>query len=38
MGGPSTLLRWSSRLLERSMRPHLVERLADIKTILEAQP
>ncbi len=32
------LLRWSGRLLERSMRPHLVERLADIKTILEAEP
>jgi hypothetical protein len=32
---PRALLRWLSPLIERSMRPHLMERLAEIKAILE---
>ncbi|MGS2808494.1 SRPBCC family protein [Nocardia sp. MW-W600-9] len=32
---PRTLLRWLTPWIERRLRPHLVERLADIKTILE---
>lgn len=35
---PRALLRWISPSIERSMRPRLVERLADIKAILEASP
>jgi hypothetical protein len=32
---PRALLRWLSPFIERSMRPRLVQRLADIKAILE---
>lgn len=35
---PRALLRWISPSIERSMRPRLIERLADIKAILEASP
>jgi hypothetical protein len=35
---PRALLRWLSPFIERRMRPRLVERLADIKAILEASP
>jgi uncharacterized protein YndB with AHSA1/START domain len=35
---PSALLRWLSPFIERRMRPRLIERLADIKAILEASP
>jgi len=33
---PRGLLRWLSPLVERRMRPRIIERLADIKQILEA--
>ena len=35
---PRALVRWLSPFIERRMRPRLIERLADIKTILEAAP
>lgn len=35
---PRALLRWLSPSIGRSMRPRLIERLADIKAILEASP
>lgn len=35
---PRALLRWLSPFIERRMRPRLIERLADIKAILEASP
>lgn len=35
---PRSLLRWLSPFIERGMRPRIIERLADIKTILEAAP
>lgn len=35
---PRALLGWLSPFIERSMRPRLVERLADIKAILEGSP
>jgi hypothetical protein len=35
---PRVFLRWLSPLIERRMRPRLMERLADIKAILEASP
>jgi hypothetical protein len=35
---PHRLLRWLSPRIERRMRPRILERLADIKDILEASP
>ena len=35
---PRALLRWLSPFIERTLRPHLMERLADIKAILEESP
>lgn len=35
---PRALLRWLSPFIERRMRPRIIERLDDIKAILEASP
>lgn len=35
---PRALLRWLSPFIEGRMRPRLMERLGDIKEILEAEP